>query len=447
MSSETERHVRHVHHAGHSHHTHLPQLHAPEVLKDTAEVLKQTTKERMVLSEMARVAMDSFRLNKVRFALTAFGMIVGTASLILVVTIGLTGKVYILNLIQGFGTNMIEAEYEAGGSNAQSASQGDFLTIEDMRAVMEQVPGLRYSSPMAELQERIPIGGGKERDITVLGVNEQYRDIRNLDVVAGRYFDARDVQSRAKVADITKEAAEKIFGSSQAAVAKTIKISGLPFVIIGVVRERVYSFGQSELARDTLLIPYTVSEYFTGNSYVKQIFFSASLSEDVPRATDQILAVLKSRHRAESSYRVFNLTELLKVAAQSANALTIVLLLVAAVTLIVSGVGISNIMLANVSARIREIGIRKAIGATRREIKLQFLTESVFIALTGGVIGTLIGLALPLSLRYFTDYHIPISGLSAIIAIVVSMLVGVIFGTVPAGRAASLDPIESLRYE
>ncbi|HZU21875.1 MAG TPA: ABC transporter permease, partial [Terriglobales bacterium] len=171
-------------------------LRAPELLKEGAHALRGTTQERMVFSEVARVAFDSFRLNKVRFVLTAFGMVVGTASVILVVTIGMTGKTYVLNLIQGFGTNMIEAEYEAGSSGAQTASQGDFLTIDDMRAVMGQVPGLRFASPMAELQERIPIGQGRERDITVLGVNEQYQLIRNLDVVAGRYFDARDVESR-----------------------------------------------------------------------------------------------------------------------------------------------------------------------------------------------------------------------------------------------------------
>jgi len=432
-----------------------PHLHASDVIKHPGEALKEcshvlgktTRGPACLLSEVAQVAMDSIRLNKVRFALTAFGMVVGTASLILVTTIGLTGKTYILNLIQGIGANMMEAEYVGGGSGPESSAQSDFLTIDDMRAVMEQVPGLRAASPMAELAERIPVGGGKERDITVLGVNEQYSDIRNLEVLAGRFFDEADVKSRAKVVVITKDAAEKIFGSPQAAVGTTIKISGLPFTVIGTVRERVETFGQSELAQDTLIIPYTVAQYFTGNTYVKQIFFSAALSEDVPRATEQVAAVLKSRHRAESNYRVQNLTELLKVAAKSANALTVVLLLVAAVTLIVSGVGIMNIMLANVTSRIREIGIRKAIGATRREIKMQFLTESVFIALTGGIVGTIIGLAIPFSVRFLTDYHIPISGLSAIIAIVVSVLVGVIFGTVPAGRAAALDPIESLRYE
>jgi putative ABC transport system permease protein len=157
--------------------------------------------------------------------------------------------------------------------------------------------------------------------------------------------------------------------------------------------------------------------------------------------------VVQSRHRAETVYRVENLTELLDVAAKSANALTMVLLLVAMVTLVVSGVGIMNIMLATVTSRIREIGVRKALGATNREIRLQFMAEAMFISLSGGILGIIIGLALPLSVRWFTAFRIPISGLSAIIAILVSTVVGVIFGTVPATRAAQLDPVESLRYE
>jgi putative ABC transport system permease protein len=144
---------------------------------------------------------------------------------------------------------------------------------------------------------------------------------------------------------------------------------------------------------------------------------------------------------------VENLKQLLDVAAKAANALTGVLLLIAAVTLIVSGVGIMNIMLATVSSRIREIGVRKAVGATNREIKFQFLAEAIFLSVSGGIVGIIIGLALPYSVRFLTNYRIPISGLSAIIAIVVSTLVGVLFGTVPATRAAQLDPVESLRYE
>ncbi|HXP15741.1 MAG TPA: FtsX-like permease family protein, partial [Terriglobales bacterium] len=154
-----------------------------------------------------------------------------------------------------------------------------------------------------------------------------------------------------------------------------------------------------------------------------------------------------SRHRAESVYNVRNLTQLVVLAEKTANALTLVLLLVAAVVLLVSGIGIMNIMLATVSSRIREIGVRKALGATNREIRFQFLAEAVTISLVGGLIGVVIGLAIPYSVRFLTEYRIPISGLSAILAILVSSLVGVIFGTVPATRAAKLDPVESLRYE
>jgi putative ABC transport system permease protein len=253
--------------------------------------------------------------------------------------------------------------------------------------------------------------------------------------------------SRAKVAVVTQQFAQTVYGSVSAAVGKEIKISGLPFVITGTFRERIDTLGQSEIAGDTILISYSVGRYFTGNDAVKQLFFSTADAGDVPRATEMIKQVLQSRHRPQSVYRVENLTGFLQVAARTANALTLVLLAVALMVLLVSGVGIMNIMLANVRTRIREIGIRKAIGATRREILLQFLAEAVLISLAGGVVGTLIGLAIPFSVRFLTEYRIPISGLSAIIALAVAMLVGVIFGTVPANRAAQLDPVEALHYE
>ena len=403
--------------------------------------------QEIVAREIVGVAIDTFRMNKVRFALTALGMVIGTASLILVVTIGLTGKQYVLNQIQGIGANMVYAFYEAGQNTAGGRAQADNLTVADMNAVVQEVPDVTAASPMAQLHERIPAGNGKEQDVLVLGVNPHYQVIRNLDLLAGRFFDDLDSQSRSKVAALTHQLAVKLYGSDQAAVGRTIKVSGLPFTIIGSFKERVETFGQSELASDTVVIPYTVSRFFIPGENVDQLFFSISDPAEVPAATKRIAAVLQSRHRPESVYRVENLTQLIAVATKTANALTIVLLLVATVTLIVSGVGIMNIMLATVTSRTREIGIRKAIGATGAEIRLQFLSEAVLISLAGGVIGTLVGLALPFSVRFLTDYRIPISGLSAIIAIVVSSLVGIIFGTVPAARAAQMDPIESLRYE
>lgn len=232
-----------------------------------------------------------------------------------------------------------------------------------------------------------------------------------------------------------------------AAVGQSIKISGLPFTIIGTFRERVETFGQSEIVDYTVLIPYTIIQYFTGNKNVKQLYFSMADSSQVPSGTEQIKHVIESRHRPDSTYEVTNLTKLIEVANQTANALTMVLLLIAAVTLIVSGVGIMNIMLVTVRSRTREIGIRKAVGATRREIKYQFLAEALFISISGGIIGTAIGLAVPFGARFLLQVHIPVSGLSVIVAIGASTLVGLFFGTVPASRAADLDPVESLRYE
>ncbi|MGA8732127.1 MAG: ABC transporter permease [Terracidiphilus sp.] len=402
----------------------------------------------MVFSEILKLAIDSFRASKLRFALTALGMVIGTASVILVVTIGMTGKQFILNEIQKIGTNSIEIEYAGGGSTGQEhVLYNDFLTIEDEKAVMSQIPGVMYASPVLEMHDRISFGGGVVKDTLVLGVSPQYRNIRNLLVPWGRFFDNEDEIGHFECAVVTEPFAREMFGSADAAIGRTFAISGIPFTIIGVFKESVSDFGQSEIADQTILIPYSVARYFTGSENVKQIYFSMRTMTEVPEAAKEIVRVIESRHRAGSVYNPQTLGELLTIAARIANALTAVLVLVAAVTLAVGGVGIMNIMLANVRARIREIGIRKALGATRREIKLQFLAEAVIISLAGGVVGILVGLAPPLSVRLFTDYPLPFSWLSVVIALGAAIIVGVIFGTVPATRAAQLDPVDALKYE
>jgi putative ABC transport system permease protein len=398
------------------------------------------------LSEILNFAYDAFCSNKLQFTLTSLAMAVGTASVILVVTIGLTGKQYILRQIQSIGANMIYADYQGGLQRIDSTP--DPMTVEDVNAIRQQVPSVVAASPTVALNDRISIGGGKQSDILLLGVDPEYRQVRNLMVTAGRFFDAEDSAGHNKVGVITEKLAQKLYGSATNSVGQQIKLSGgLPFVIIGVFKESVDTFGQSEIQEDTMLIPYTVSRFFTPTAAVYQIYFSAASPQDVIPATAAIKRVLQSRHRAESVYSVQNLTQLLAVAGRIADALTVILMLVALVTLLVSGIGIMNIMLATVTSRIREIGIRKAIGATNRAIRFQFLAEAILISLTGGIAGIVTGLALPYSVRFFTDYRFPISGLSAIIAILISSIVGIIFGTVPASRASQLDPVESLRYE
>jgi len=397
-------------------------------------------------NEILNFAYDSFCSNKLQFTLTALAMAVGTASVILVATIGLTGKQYMLRQLQSIGPNMIYADYQGGAQRIESTP--DPILVEDVQAVREQVSSVVAASPTVALGDRIDVGGGKQSDILVLGVDPEYQQVRNLKVLAGRFFDSEDSAGRNKVGVITEKLAQRVYGSTPAAVGQIIKLSGgLPFTIVGVFKESVDTFGQSEIQEDTMLIPYTVSRFFKPTSAVNEIYFSVATAQDVLPATIAIKRVLQSRHRSESVYSVQNLNQILTVAGKIADAMTLILMLVSFVTLLVSGIGIMNIMLATVTSRIREIGIRKAIGATNRAIRFQFLAEAILISMIGGIAGIVAGLAVPYSVRFLTDYRIPISGWPAIIAIVVSSIVGIIFGTVPANRASLLDPVESLRYE
>jgi len=402
----------------------------------------------MVFSEVLRLAIDSFRASKMRFALTALGMVIGTASVILVITIGLTGKQYILQELQKIETNSVELEYSGGGATAaERVLYNDSLTRDDEKAVLSEVPGVLYSSPVLEMHDRISFGGGIVKDTLVLGVSPQYQQIRNLLMPVGRFFDDTDDSAHTLCAVVTEAFARERFGSDDAALGQSFEISGLPFTIIGVFKESFDDMGNSEIADQTILIPFSVARYFSGSEAVRQIYFSMHSMNDVTDAAKEIQRVVQSRHRPDSVYKTQTLTQYLTIAARIADALTAVLFLVATVTLAVGGVGIMNIMLANVRARVREIGIRKALGATSREIKLQFLTEAVIISLAGGIVGSIVGLTPPLAIRFFTDYHLPIWPGSIFIALTSAIAVGVIFGTVPATRAAQLDPVEALKYE
>jgi putative ABC transport system permease protein len=402
----------------------------------------------MVLSEILKLAADSFRSNKVRFALTALGMVIGTASVILVVTIGLTGRRFIMEEIQKVETNSVELEYSGGGSTAsERVLYDDYLTRDDEKAVLAQLPGVLYSSPILTMHDRINFGGGVNKDTLVLGVSPQYQQIRNLVVPVGRFLDETDDTAHIKCAVVTELFARDRFGSDDAAVGSNFEISGIPFTIIGVFKESVTDFGVSEIEDQTILIPFSVARYFTGTENVNQIYFSMRSMDEVPDAAKEIVRIVRARHRPNSIYVAQTMKELLVMADKIMWYLTLLLVAVAAVTMAVGGVGIMNIMLATVRARTREIGIRKALGATYREIKYQFLAEAIIISLIGGLVGTAAGLAVPLAVRLFSDYVLPISPWSIAIALAAAMLVGVVFGTIPATRAAQMDPVESLKYE
>ena len=424
----------------------------------TANLSKPTSFDRtlasarstMMFSEVVTLAVDSFRASKTRFLLTMLGMIIGSASVILVATLGSTGKQYALDQLTSIGPNKIELQYGGGTISGpdNTTETPDYMTLDDMHAVLDQVPGIVASSPMLEFHDNVSLGGGITKQTTLLGVSPQYRIVRNLVVVAGRFFDDQDDLAHEKVAIIVKPFAEELYGTVNAAVGKTISVKGIPFVIIGVFREAFDTYGESEISDHTMLVPYPVLRYFTtGTNTLKEIFFTMRSASMVVPASNRILAIVRSRHYAGSVYNAATLTDLLSSMAKIADMLTIVLTLGAGITLIVSGVGIMNSMLANVQSRIKEIGIRKALGATSREIRLQFLTEAVFLSLSGGIIGTILGIAIPLTLGLLSPFKIPVSPWSAVAALTTSVLVGVLFGTLPANRAARLDPVQTLKYE
>ncbi len=415
----------------------------------------------MEFREIIRLAVDTFYASKVRFLLTMLGMVIGSASIIMVVTLGGAGKDYAISLIRSIGPNMIEMQYVGGNvTGPDNTASPDYMTRQDMDAVLEHNElGIVASSPMLEFHDRISMGGGATKDTMELGVSPQYKDVRNLVVTSGRFFDDQDTLQHAKVAVIVEPFAKELFGSDQAAVDKTIAIDGIPFTVIGVFRESIETFGMSEVSDQTILIPYPVARLFTGTETVKQIFFTVADSSQVRSAAARIRSIIQARHRSTTVYNAFTLNAVLEVMAKIASALTIVFTLAAFITLIVAGVGIMNSMLANVQARLREIGIRKALGATRREIRLQFLTEAVFLSLSGGIVGTFLGMATPPFVGFITPiigrlfgqdvpaFNLPVSWIAAFVALGTSVAVGVIFGTVPANRAAALDPVETLKYE
>jgi putative ABC transport system permease protein len=375
-------------------------------------------------------------------------MAIGTASVILVVTISLTSKNYILEQIEGVGSNMIFASYAVGTQQSSAEVNADFIKDSDVQAVRDQLGDRIVAATGIESNYDTMFLNGKQERLLIIGSDEYYKPVRNLIVPAGRFLDSTDLALRQHVALLTTKLAARLYGSQTAAIGQTIKLHGLQFIVIGTFKEKVESFGQSELNAETVLIPATVLHYFVPVERIDPLYVQARQPQQVEAVSEQVKEILESRHRAGASYKVENLTGILNAARSIAEVLSLVLVLVSAIALIISGVGIMNIMLVTVTERTREIGIRMAVGASRHEILLQFLTEAVLISLTGGAFGIAAGVALPLSIQYFVDnVRIPISVWSIATAFAVSSLVGLIFGMLPASRASRLNPTEALRYE
>jgi len=399
-------------------------------------------------NESLQFSGQALRANKIRTFLTALGLVIGNASVILVVTISLTGTRLILDKIRGIGSNLVSAYYDAGTQDATKAA-ADFVKLDDVEAVRRQLgPRIVAATAVMNNTDRMRIGG-REEDVTVVGTDEHYPAVRNLQPLAGRFFDVADIAQRLKVCLLEDKLANRLFGSPEAAVGQVVKIQSLQFEVVGVFRERTSTFGLSELGdKGAVLIPLSIQRYFLPVERVDPMYVQVRETADVPAVTEAVRSVLQSRHRSGARFTVMNLGAILDAAATIAAVLTVVLILISAIALVISGIGIMNIMLVTVTERTREIGLRMSLGASRRLVLLQFLLEAVLISVGGGFLGILIGVAVPLTLtRLFPEYAVPVSGLSIAAAFGVSFLVGVVFGLLPANRAARLNPTEALRYE
>jgi len=399
----------------------------------------------MDFHETFTVALDALRANKLRTLLTSLGVIIGSASIVLVVTVALTSKKFVLGQIEATGSNLVWAEMIRTPDKAQPLSHE--LTLDDMQAIRASVPQVTQVAGVREMRTSV-ITQGVERPVNLIGVTQGFQEIRRLVILRGRYFDSADMERRDKVCLITKQLAGRLFGPENA-IGRSVRMGELTFAVIGVFVERAETFGLSDIQEESVIIPFPLMKYYTGVDVIRVLDAQAASAAAVPSVKRQVTQILKSRHPADAEYDVQTLAVILDAAQKISLALTILLILIAFIALLISGIGIMNIMLVTVRERTREIGIRKAIGAARREIMYQFLIEAFLISGGGAVIGILIGLAIPVTAQAFLpgNLRVPVSSISVILAFVVSCSTGLFFGYLPASQAAKLQPIESLRYE
>jgi putative ABC transport system permease protein len=399
----------------------------------------------MHIREAVAVAVDALRANKVRAVLTSIGVIIGSASIVLVVTVALTSQRFVISQIEAMGSNLVWVEMIKTPEKAQPLSYE--INTDDLAAAKAQIPDALIVAGFNDLPMAVVVGG-RTRPVRLIGVTDGYQQIRRLIIVRGRYFDFADMEARSKVCLITKDLADRVFGVENP-VGRQLRMGELTFTVIGVFRERAETFGLSELQKESVIIPFSLMKYYTGTDVLSTLQLQTGGSDKVAIVEKQINRLLKSRHPAQAEYNVQTLTAILGAAKTISLALRIVLIVIAFIALLISGIGIMNIMLVTVTERTREIGIRKAIGAAQNEIMWQFLIEAFLISGGGAVIGILIGVGIPVIVQQLLpgNLRVPISPMSVVLAFLVSCSTGLFFGWLPAKQAAALEPIESLRYE
>jgi putative ABC transport system permease protein len=399
-----------------------------------------------------KLALRALGRNRIRSILTMLGVIIGVAAVIAMVSLGAGAQQQVANEIASMGANILYVWPGSSKSMGMNRGAGSVqtLTSEDADAILKECPAVRWVSPMVGASVNV-VYGNQNWSTRTDGASEQFPQIRNWPIESGSFFTEADVRTAARVAVLGHTVADNLFQGIDPE-GQTIRVRNLPFRVVGVLSPK----GQNQWGRDqddTILVPYTTVQKKLSSTplWVSQVMVSAVSSRAGYTAEQEISDLLRQRHRIqpgrEDDFFVRNLSEMAEAAEATQKTMGLLLGSIAGVSLIVGGIGIMNIMLVSVAERTREIGIRMAVGARSRHVRLQFLSEALVLSTLGGFIGIGLGILVSLLMASGLGWPTLISSPSILVSVLFSAAVGIFFGYYPASKAASLDPIEALRYE
>ena len=404
-----------------------------------------------MLNESIKMALDGMVSNKLRTFLTLLGIIIGVGAVIAMVSLGFGVKESIKDNISKLGSNLLMVS--AGGRTATgarlAAGEGAHLTFDDMLAIEKQVDGIAGISASVNSSYQL-VAGNQNWTSRVEGTTPSNFEIQNYELEDGRLFTERDMNGRARVAVIGKTVADNLFPGDDP-VGQIMRIKKAPFQVIGVLKPKGSS-GMGQDQDDTVIIPLTTAQNrMMGITHVQRITVQAENENVINDVQAEVEQVLRTRHKIKEGdyddFTISNMAAIMDTMMATANSITLLLGCIAAISLLVGGIGIMNIMLVSVTERTREIGIRKALGATYNNILLQFLIEAMVIGVVGGFLGVVIGVIASYGISSFAGWNTVISWWAIVVAVVFSVGIGLFFGIYPARKAALLDPIDALRYE
>ena len=407
----------------------------------------------MLFTDLFEETMFSMSANKSRSALTILGIVIGIASVIALISVGQGASKGITDRIQSLGTNLLVispgSQKQAGNIVRGGSGSSQSLTLEDADAVKINITDITAVAPTVTSRKQITIKG-QNTNTSVYGIDTSYFGIKNVEVELGTAITDQQIKSRSKVAVLGPTTRDDLFGEGINPVGQKIRISSQEFSVIGVtVVKGGTGFGSSD---DLVYIPLsTAQQYITGNQSVSNISVQVASEDLMSFVQAQIEALLLERHRivdaTQADFSIMNQADMLSTMSSVTDTLTALLAAIAGISLLVGGIGIMNMMLTTVTERTREIGLRKAIGAKRKDINLQFLAEAVLLTFSGGALGIIFGWVVSLLVSRFGGIATSISISSILLAFGVSAAIGIVFGYYPASRAAKLNPIEALRFE